>query len=590
LSKPPCLRRLPGCLSFHVASSTTTRENKPVEASFRELGKFFWAQNFASLQPVVAVKILFKKMFSRLSLFPTRSPFFWLAACLLVFLSERVVHLEALNHPLERSALLVLGLVLFGHALTGHLLKGGYLMIGFYLALRGLSQIKVRLLEQPLRANDLLEMDVAEAGELASHYPLHFLSGGLMLMALVGVALLLCWKAGRAGSHWRLGTVASAVLAGWLLLGELRQVEAAAVSPESVSVLTLAATFFDEPPRFESAREAAPHTPEVHCPERAPNLFLVLEESTFRPADAQERGVDMDFFAGNVFAGPVKVHVNGGMTHLSEFAWMTGFPHTAMRGENTFPQVPLEGRIRRTLPELLKACGYTTSAIYPTKRNFRNAARWYASVGFDHLISGDDLAVKDWHVRDSAFFEAALEHVRSLPSDKPHFIYVLTIAQHGPHDAQDPRKDYMQRLQHSAQDMRGLKLALQRDAEVANARPWVLSWFGDHRTSIDTQGPDRLTTWAAIFRLPAPQHTEVQTAPVDLALFNRLLQREVGVAWQPFSSLQDTLLAECRADFHACSAERKDQLVRTYIDMGGFLPEPASAAQGIAQGDAPPVR
>lgn len=441
-----------------------------------------------------------------------------------------------------------------------------------YLAIRGLSQLKFRLLEQPLRAGDILDLSFAEAGELASNYPLYFLLGGGILLLLGGGVIWSWLKAGSTPHRYRLTAVGAAIVAHVLLFSELKTVQAAAVSPESVSVLTLAATFFQEPPRFESSLPAEQQDPGIDCPQNPANLFLVLEESTFRPADAQAANVDMDFFDGNVFAGPVKVHVVGGMTHLSEFAWMTGFPHTAMRGENTFPQVPLAGRIRRTLPELLKACGYTTSAIYPTKRSFRNAAQWYSSVGFDHLVSGDDLHVKDWHVRDNFFFEAALKHVETLPKDKPHFVYVLTIAQHGPHDADNLRKDYLQRLQHSAEDMQGLKQALQHQSEGPGARPWVMSWFGDHRVSIDLEGPERWTTWGVITRIPAGSHTEVQTEPVDLAHLNRLLQRELGVAWQPFSKVQDALLSECRSDFHACSLANQDRLVRQYIDIGGFLP------------------
>jgi hypothetical protein len=497
----------------------------------------------------------------------------------ILLLLERIAHLEAKNHTWTRGGLLVLGVALLGFAWTGQALRAGLLTIALYVAIRGFSELKFHFLEQPLRAQDLADVNPAEVFELSRNYPLY----AVLVIAALLLILVLTWRwSAKEARQWprRLIALTTAVMSLNMLFGELKAAGVTASAPESACLLTLIATFFQAPPSFESSLPPQPHEPGIQCPAHPPNVFLVLEESTFMPSGTASYGVDMQFFDGNVFAGPMRVHVIGGTTHLSEFAWITGLPHTALSGENTFPQVPLQGRIHRTLPELLKACGYTTSVLYPSGRHFRNSARWYSSVGFDYLLSGDDMHIEDWRTRDEVYFRRALEHLATLPADKPHFVYVLTINQHGPHAPSDRRKDYMTRLAQSAADMKTLSDTLQRAAQAPHARPWVLSWFGDHRTAIEMDGPERWMTWAVMSRFPTPSTdaaaTSKDTAPVDIANFNRLLQREIGVAWPTLAKVQDKFLTACRADFDACSKANRDELIREYIDTGGFIKAPAS--------------
>lgn len=502
------------------------------------------------------------------------------AGLLLCVLLQRMYWLEALHHPWWRSAALMVAFVAGGFALTGRWLVGGYAGVLGFLALRGISRAKFAVLQQPLTAADVRDLSWVEVRELVSHYPVHASIGVALLGLMVWGAWCLARRPQRASPRVR---GAALLLTGAALATAaqgLETVSIASVSPESVSVLNFMSTFFDEDPRLTSTLPPQPQVPVLQCPSSPPDVFLVLEESTFRPTDAEVRALaNPTFFEGTAFASELRVHVIGGMTHLSEFAVLTGVPHDALTGENTFPQVPLEGTVRHSLPQTFKDCGYGTTTLYPTPRAFRNSARWYQSLGFEAILSGDDTGVPNWSVRDAHFFSHALKHLQSAPVDQPQLVYVLTIAQHGPHGGGDLRAEYLRRLNHSSEDWATLERGLQERA-LLTGRPWVLAWFGDHRPwGVGTDGPQRKITWGVIKTLgatPGPSQDGLMAAPrsaglLDLAYFGRLVMREAGVARQPVAALQDEMMAACPAFYLDCDVGLRERYQRALLDTGAFV-------------------
>jgi len=72
-----------------------------------------------------------------------------------VLILERLVHLEAKNHPVHEVLALAVLLFLGGFTLTGRLLSGALLALWAYSGVRGATALKEHYLQQPLQAQDL---------------------------------------------------------------------------------------------------------------------------------------------------------------------------------------------------------------------------------------------------------------------------------------------------------------------------------------------------------------------------------------------------------------------------------------------------
>jgi hypothetical protein len=250
---------------------------------------------------------------------------------------------------------------------------------------------------------------------------------------------------------------------------------------------------------------------------RKPDIVAVLEESTFDPrmlTACKSKPCDARMFhadANTIAHGWMNVHTWGGGTWTSEFAFLSGLPHTLFGPAGIYAPFNLAPRIRYTLPRLLDADGYRTVGIYPTDGDFMNGRDAYADYGFDAFYGGRELKL-GWGTTDQEVFRA-LEHVfeveKAKARGKPVFVFVLTLHQHGPHMtplAQLPPPydkplftgrlargnatlddwlnlnltNYLQRLSMSDAAMAELESFLHRQG-----RPVLLLHFGDHQPSFD---------------------------------------------------------------------------------------------------------
>lgn len=195
------------------------------------------------------------------------------------------------------------------------------------------------------------------------------------------------------------------------------------------------------------------------------------------------------------------MHTFGGATYTSEFASLTGLPHTLFGAAGRYAPYKLAPLMQHTLPDRLRELGYRTVAIYPIYGDFLNARNAYTSYGFDAFHDAIELGL-DWSSHDSDVFAAmhrVLEQERKY--GKPLLVSVLTLYQHGPHGQplsnlpapwstglfpQQPAglntamTNYLYRLHDSATAMRTLEKQL-----LDRPEPTVLLHFGDHQPSFD---------------------------------------------------------------------------------------------------------
>jgi hypothetical protein len=188
------------------------------------------------------------------------------------------------------------------------------------------------------------------------------------------------------------------------------------------------------------------------------------------------------------------VHTTGGGTWLTEFAFLAGFDWRSFGRGGAYAPVSLAPRLRQSLPQYLRSLGYHTMVFSAVGADFLRARSAYRYYGFDEIYAAQDLQLPDdWHaVRDGTLFDKALTILRESHDQRPLFIYMLTIRNHGPHGEWvgplpagvqtvekrlgRPLADYLARLDDSARDLAAL-----RRSWLAAPRPRVLGWFGDHQ-------------------------------------------------------------------------------------------------------------
>ena len=235
---------------------------------------------------------------------------------------------------------------------------------------------------------------------------------------------------------------------------------------------------------------------------RRPDVLMVLEESTFDPqlirkcraAPCNSAMFRAPASALRTLQSPLLVHTTGGGTWLTEFAFLSGFDWRSFGRGGAYAPVSLAPRLRQSLPQYLRTLGYHTVVFSAVGADFLRARSAYRYYGFDEFYAAQDLQLPDdWPaVRDSMLFDKALAILKQSRDQRPLFIFMLTIRNHGPHGETDgalpvgvravekqlgrPLADYLARLDDSARDIEAL-----RRSWLAAPRPRVLGWFGDHQ-------------------------------------------------------------------------------------------------------------
>ncbi len=168
-------------------------------------------------------------------------------------------------------------------------------------------------------------------------------------------------------------------------------------------------------------------------PAHKPDIVVVLEESTFDPvrlAVCDIAPCRSDLFrpgAHDVAGGSLLVHTFGGGTFTSEFAVLTGLPHSLFGSAGMYAPYRLAPLMHETLPQHLHALGYRNAAVYPTEGGFLNARNAYRHYGFDALHDAAELGL-GWQSSDAEVFAAARQVMEAeRVGGQPLFLMVLTI-------------------------------------------------------------------------------------------------------------------------------------------------------------------
>jgi hypothetical protein len=125
---------------------------------------------------------------------------------------------------------------------------------------------------------------------------------------------------------------------------------------------------------------------------------------------------------------------------------LTGISTKAFGDMRMFVQVLMQGRLKETLPQALENCGYGTLMLFPMSNGFVSLDRFYRSIGFSEILDQRAQGAPTTRERDRVYFQNALDamnrHFKS--SDRPLFVYIQTMAAHGPYDSAYMPEEHVQ--------------------------------------------------------------------------------------------------------------------------------------------------
>ncbi len=235
-----------------------------------------------------------------------------------------------------------------------------------------------------------------------------------------------------------------------------------------------------------------------------PDLIVVLSESFFEPRHMS--GVDLCALLPDWCRlveqgqwGEMRVPTFGGNTTRTEYEMLTGVPYQTLP-EGIYPYNSVVLQPTASIAWWLKSLGYETTAIHPHDRYFWQRHRAMPLLGFDEFIGEQEFGPhtrSGFWISDDSLVNKVIQTLE-IPSDKPQFVFAISMENHGPWhgkrpnmnqerrnllpsiDGLDDRADHAFRnyLYHQRQAIEALNklwvFAQQRE------RPTAILFFGDH--------------------------------------------------------------------------------------------------------------
>lgn len=174
---------------------------------------------------------------------------------------------------------------------------------------------------------------------------------------------------------------------------------------------------------------------------KPPHIILIHQESVVPPSLfptlSYDRRLDQFFRSDDGAAYTLRVETYGGASVMTEFSVMTGLSTYFFGGMRLFVQRIMSGKIKETVPKVLKSCGYRTAMFYPMLKSFTSADKFFTGVGIDEIFDLKRQNAKRVNERDRFYFANALDEIgrHVAASDRPMFTFIETMAAHWPYDA-----------------------------------------------------------------------------------------------------------------------------------------------------------
>lgn len=328
---------------------------------------------------------------------------------------------------------------------------------------------------------------------------------------------------------------------------------------------------------------------------KKPDIVVMLQESTVNPHLYQLPGVNLpkfEMFSPNQATkanSQLRVQTFGGGTWLSEFSLLTGLDTDDFTFRKNSVFYTVAPHIKHSIFRELKNNGYYTVVLTPMGKQNYNAGPTYNNLGVDLIIQPQELGYPAeldenlWTIPT----EAMLGYVKKIleqHTDKPVFIFVLTMNEHGPYDTSysddyEINKSINDRntagaLSHYLSKIKLLDDATKNFTHFISTRenPTMFLYFGDHQPNVgwnrqyntDESDPMHLTQFYLqdnFSTVPVANIGEI----TDISFLSGLLLETAGLKVSPFFDANIRMRNLCQGKLSDCSDEKLINSYKHYI-------------------------
>jgi phosphoglycerol transferase MdoB-like AlkP superfamily enzyme len=288
--------------------------------------------------------------------------------------------------------------------------------------------------------------------------------------------------------------------------------------------------------------------------------------------------------------GALRVHSWGGSTWLSEFALLTGLSHFDFGPTGEGVYYTIVGHVRPSLPRLLKAQGYRSIAISGVPKGLYNMETAQRQLGFDEVLNPLDFpewggkSLADHLISDEELGRYA-DQIIARSSDRPLFLFVLSMMQHGPYDSAHPvgygldRAGLPPRLAARVSDYAERMAATDRAARDFGARllgrtePTVFAYFGDHHPNLEgsltyaagVAHPQFQTAYAVKSNLPGAPAPVNAARMIDVSFLGALVLEQAGLPLDPHFTANRAMRHLCDGQLTDCPDTALADSYRAYV-------------------------
>lgn len=488
------------------------------------------------------------------------------------------------------------GRILFSIITTGTL----------FLITKFINQLKVHYYKETLMFSDFdLAFDSSNLGTLG-----HYWEAGVALIAMLIWLLINMLIAWRFSKKSRLTLRVSSLLL--MVVGvitihftvEKWQVEWEGTLPGGRGTVTnLIMSGYQttyHPPYFKESAdyflEKANKTalPETQT-EIKPDIIILLQESTVNPSIYQ---FNKDLALPDLFMfqkdegvsaqGPLRVQTFGGGTWLSEFSILTGLNTDDFGARKNSVFYFVVDNLNESLFRQLKAEGYYTVLLTPFNRSAYHAGYAYEQMGVDEIIQPQELGYPG-HLEENLWKISTqdmlgyIEEVLKKRTDKPLFIFSLTMYEHGPYD-ESHTDDYQITGQTESSNAPGkfshyMEKIITSDPAIKDfsnfvaqrEKPTMFLYFGDHQPNIE------LNNYQSLFTNPAhitqftlrdnlTQGASLSTGELtDISFLGGMILERARLPLSPFYKANIQMRHLCEGKLNDCEDEKLINSYKNYI-------------------------
>lgn len=356
--------------------------------------------------------------------------------------------------------------------------------------------------------------------------------------------------------------------------------------------------FSYEPPVFESSSEyflnklSTIENLDINSSNTSiqkPDVVLFLQESTINPQlfDISSDNVPRYEMFAKANNHLMRVQTFGGGTWLSEFSVLTGLNTNDFSYRKNSVYYVVAPHIQTNLFKEFNDNGYFTVVLSPMSYGNYNAGPAYSSFGMQQFLMPQDLgypANKNknlWKISTQDMLDN-VKKILEKYTDKPLFIFVLSMNEHGPYDenyddihqigkySNNPAfigqfNDYLTRIDALNTATQDFKTYIQK-----RDNPTLFVYFGDHQPSLGWNGNYRTTieqaNYLTQFSLSANYPIEIETNDLtDISLLSGLLLEKTGLQPSAFYKANIAMRYLCDGKLDDCEDKSLIQSYKHYI-------------------------